>query len=131
MQTDHIAAVAANVHHPYRRWIEGSGLSMEANTESTPEQGVYYVFQQGVICFSSDDQDEAAEVFDRLRLCHWEELLASRDPQQRLEAARGLVRLNHSHVQALKILKVNGSEADRKRVTQAQGRARFALRRAG
>src|SRR5581483_7952937 len=94
MSFDLIAAVHGR---PFRRWIEGAGLSLEANTPSTPTTDVYYVLQGGVVCFSSADLSEAGEVFDRLRVGHWEGLLASRDPQQRLDGARGLFRHDHLH----------------------------------
>jgi hypothetical protein len=125
MSFDLIAAVHGR---PFRRWIEGAGLSLEANTASTPTMGIYYVLQGGVVCFSSDDLAEAGEVFDRLRLGHWEGLLASRDPQQRLDGARGLFRHDHLHARALEVLAADGSAQDLKRVAQARNRARHAAR---
>jgi hypothetical protein len=127
MSLDLIAAIQGR---PFRRWIEGAGLSLEANTSSTPTKGVYYVLQGGVVCFSSDDLAEAGEVFDRLRVGHWEGLLSSRDPQQRLDGARGLFRHDHAHSGALKILTADGSDQDRKHVAQARHRARCAARHA-
>jgi hypothetical protein len=114
----------------YRRWIEGTALSIEANTPNTPTEGVYYVFQEGMVFFSSDDLAEAGEVFDRLRVNHWEELLASLDPQQRLDGARGLVSHDHTHVRALAVLAADGSAGDVKRIARARQRARFTARRA-
>ena len=116
---------------PYRRWIEGSGLSLEANTPSTPTAGVYYVLQEGVVCFSSDDPAEAREVFDRLGAAHWEALLASPDPQKRLDGARGLFRHDRSHPGALAVLAQDGSDQDRHRIAQARQRAHYEARRNG
>jgi hypothetical protein len=114
----------------YRRWIEGASLSLEANTPSTPTEDVYFVFQKGVVCFSSDSLAEAEEVFDRLRAGHWEDLLASLDRQERLDGARGLFRLDHTHVRACEILTAEGSDQDIKRIAQARHRARYAARNA-
>jgi hypothetical protein len=114
---------------PYRRWIEGSDLSLEANTPSTPTAGVYYVLQAGVVCFSSDDLAQAQEVFVRLGVAHWEALLASPDPQQRLDGARGLLRHDGSHGRALEILAADGSEQDHRRIAQARQRAQHRARR--
>jgi hypothetical protein len=110
---------------PYRRWIEGTTLSLEANTPDVPTRGVYYVLQEGVVCFSSDDLAEAKEVFERLRIVHWEELLSSRDPQKRLDGARGLFSHDRSHARALEILTADGSDADRERIARARQRARY------
>lgn len=125
MSLDLIAAVHGR---PYRRWIEGAGLSLEANTPSTPTTGVYYVFQGGIVCFSSDNLTEAGDVFDRLRIVYWENLLASRDAQERLDGARGLFSHDHSHLRALEVLAAEGSDKDLKRVAQARHRARHAAR---
>jgi hypothetical protein len=122
--------VAAVHGRPYRRWIEGADLSLEANTSSTPTEGVYYVLQGGVVCFSSDNLAEAGDVFDRLRMVYWENLLASRDAQERLDGARGLFSHDHSHIRALEVLAAEGSDQDLKRVAQARHRARYAARRA-
>jgi hypothetical protein len=117
-------------HRPYRRWIEGSGLSLEANTPSTPMADVYYVLQEGVACFSSDDVVAAREVFDRLGLSHWEALLTSSDPRQRLDGARGLFRHDRSHDRAIAVLSADGDDRDRLRMTQARQRALYEARRA-
>jgi hypothetical protein len=127
MSFDLIAAVDGR---PFRRWIEGADLSLEANTPSAPTEGVYYVLQGGVICFSSDNLAEAGDVFDRLRMVYWEDLLASRDVQERLDGARGLFSHDHSHVRALEVLTAEGSAQDQKRVAQARHRARHAARHA-
>jgi hypothetical protein len=115
---------------PYRRWIEDSGLSLEANTPSTPTTGAYYVFQEGVVCFTSEDLDAAREVFDRLGMAHWEAMLTSHDPQQRLDGARGLFRHDLSHDRALEVLTADGSDQDRRRIAQARHRAQYEERRA-
>jgi hypothetical protein len=114
---------------PYRRWIEGSGLSLEANTPTVPAPGVYYVLQEGNVCFSSGDLDEAREVFEGLGVAHWEGLLTSADPQQRLDGARGLFRHDQAHARALAVLAEDGSEQDRRRIAQARQRANYAARR--
>lgn len=122
--------ISAADHRPYRRWIEDSGLSLEANTPSTPTAGVYYVLQEGVVCFSSDDMAAAREVFDRLGVAHWEALLTSPDPHQRLDGARGLFRHDGSHGRALEVLTADGTDQDRHRMAKAQQRARYEARRA-
>jgi hypothetical protein len=110
---------------PYRRWIEGSGISLEANTPSTPTAHVYYVLQAGVIHFSSADLAEAQEVFVRLGVVHWETLLTSPDLQQRLDGARGLLSHDGSHRGALAVLTADGTDQDRRRIAQARQRALY------
>ena len=116
---------------PYRRWIEGSGLSLEANTPSTPQGGVYYVLQEGEVRFSSDDLAAAREVFQNLCISHWEELLTSPNPQKRLDGARGLFRHDPSHAASLAVLTTDGDDQDRHRIAQARQRARYEERRKG
>jgi hypothetical protein len=122
--------VVSEIHdRPYRRWIEGSGLSLEANTPSTPKDGIYYVLQEGQIRFSSDDLAAAREVFQNLCISHWEELLDSPDPQKRLDGARGLFRHDRTHARALEVLAADGDDHDRHRIAQARQRARYEERR--
>jgi hypothetical protein len=122
--------LANEVHdRPYRQWIEGSGLSLEANTPSTPPDGLYYVLQEGEVRFSSDDLVTAREVFHGLCVDHWEDLLTSSDPQQRLDGARGLFRHDRTHARALEILAADGNDQDRHRIAQARQRARYEERR--
>lgn len=118
--------------HAYRRWIEGSGLSLEANTTSTPSPNVFYVLQEGVVCFSSRTLGVAREEFNRLRGAFWETLLRSPDPQQRLAGARGLLRSDPSHGGALKVLAADGDKDDLRHLARARDRAiRDARRLAG
>jgi hypothetical protein len=122
--------LSPDIHdRPFRQWIEGSGLSLEANTASTPTEGVFYVLQAGVVRFSSEDLAEAREVFHSLCIDHWEELLTSPNRQERLDGARGLFRHDASHARALEVLSADGNDQDRHRITQARQRARYEERR--
>jgi hypothetical protein len=69
-------------------------------------------------------------VFVRLGVAHWETLLTSPDPKQRLDGARGLLRHDRSHGRALEILTADGSDQDRHRIAQAAKRALYEERRA-
>jgi hypothetical protein len=116
-------------HRPYRRWIEGSSLSLEANTPSSPIADVYHVLREGVVCFSSDDLEAAREVFDRLAVAHWEDLLTSPHAHLRLDAARGLFGHDPKHSRALAILVADGDDRDRRRLAQSRQRAQYEARR--
>jgi hypothetical protein len=115
---------------PYRRWIEGTDFSLEANTPSAPQEGAYYVFQGGTIRFSSRDYSAAAAEYDSLCVAYWEELLTSADHSTRLMGARGLFRRDQSHASAKRILTSEGTDQDRRLIAQASQRARHAERAA-
>jgi hypothetical protein len=115
---------------PYRRWIEGTDFSLEANTPSVPEGGAFYVLQGGSVRFSSPDFSAAAAEYDSLCVAYWEEMLASRDPNTRLMGARGLFRRDQTHAAARRILTTEGTDHDRRLMAQAGQRARYAERTA-
>jgi len=115
---------------PYRRWIEGTDFSLEANTSSTPQEGAYYVIQGGKVRFSSKDFGAAAAEYDSLCVAYWEGMLTSTDRNTRLLGARGLFRRDHTHAMAKRILNSEGTDQDRRLIAQAVQRARHAERAA-
>lgn len=115
---------------PYRRWIEGTDFSLEANTEKVPQQGAYFVMQGGAVRFTSKDFGAAAAEYDSLCVAYWEELLGSDDRDTRLMGARGLFRRDHTHAAARRVLTTEGTDHDRRLIVQATQRARHAERAA-
>lgn len=115
---------------PYRRWIEGTDFSLEANTSAVPQPGAYYVLQGGEVRFSSKDFSAAAAEYDSLCVAYWEELLQSEDRETRLMGARGLFRRDQGHAAARRILSTEGTDHDRRLIVQAAQRARHAERAA-
>ena len=115
---------------PYRRWIEGTDFSLEANTTAVPQEGAYYVLQGGKVHFSSKDLSAATAEYDALCVAYWEALLQSQDRNTRLLGARGLFRRDHAHTSARRILSAEGTDHDRRLIAQATQRARHAERAA-
>jgi hypothetical protein len=127
--------VAASVegHTPnghFRRWIEGSDFSLEANTAAVPSHDLFYVLEAGEVRLGTDDYAAATAVYESLCVAYWEERLTSVDLPTRLLAARGLFRHNHEHPVAGEVLTCQGDERDRATVGKARHRAAF-LRRHG
>jgi hypothetical protein len=115
----------------FRRWIEGSDLSLEANTGAVPEGDVFYVFEAGEIRLGTSDFAAATELYERLCVAYWEERLTSEDLATRLLAARGLFRMNSDHPTAGKMLTDQGDDRDRASVGKARHRAAWLRRRQG
>src|SRR5437773_7068825 len=88
----------------FRRWIEGSDLSLEANTPAVPSNDLFYVLEAGEVRLSTSDFPAATATYERLCEAYWEERLSSVDLPTRLLAARGLFRHNHGHLIAGELL---------------------------
>jgi hypothetical protein len=127
-----VAAPVLNVtpHGYFRRWIEGSDLSLEANTPGVPSNDLFYVLEAGEVLLSTSDFPAATATYERLCEAYWEERLSSVDLPTRLLAARGLFRHNHEHPVAGDLLTRQGDERDRTTVGRARHRA-ASLRRRG
>lgn len=115
----------------YRRHIEGTDFSLEANTESVPEEGHFYLLRNGEVKLVSDEFPEAMEAYQGLCREYWQDHLDSRDRDARMASAWGLVGLEPDHKDAIELIKNEGSEEDRKRLEQVRRRKRFAKRRPG
>jgi hypothetical protein len=116
-------------HGYFRRWIEGSDFSLEANTPAVPNDNLFYVLEGGQVRLGTDDFVAATGLYESFCTAHWEERLTSVDLPTRLMAARGLFRRNHDHPHAGELLTRQGDEQDRAFVGKARHRAAFLLRR--
>ena len=123
------ALVPGPPHGYFRRWIEGSDFSLEANTPAVPNDDLYYVLEAGEVRLGTNDFVAATGLYESLCTAYWEERLTSVDLPTRLNAARGLFRRNHDHPHAGGLLTRQGDEKDRAFVGKARHRAAFLLRR--
>lgn len=118
-------------HGHFRRWIEGSDFSLEANTAAVPSQDCFYVLKAGEVRLGTSDFRAATEVYEGLCVEYWEARLSHVDLPTRLLAARGLFRHNHEHAVAGDLLTRYGDELDRATVGKARHRTAFLRRREG
>lgn len=116
-------------HGRFRRWIEGSDLSLEANTASVPNDDRFYVLEAGEVRLDTSDFTAASTLYESLCMAYWERGLASVDLSARLVAARGLFRHNWEHRVAGELLVRLGDDRDRAFVKSARHRAAFLLRK--
>jgi hypothetical protein len=117
-------------HGYFRRWIEGSDFSLEANTADVPDKDLFYVLVEGEVHLGTADFAAATAEYEDLCQTYWEERMTHADLPTRLLAARGLFRRNHEHPGAGELLVSQGSEKDRAIVTKARQRAAFVRRQA-
>jgi len=129
MQIEYTADVSRLMR--YRRHIEGTDFSLEANTEAVPEGGHFYLLRNGQVELKSDEFPEAMEAYQNLCRAHWQDQLKSVDPHERMASAWGLVGLEPNNVSALELIRTEGSEDDKKRLEQVRRRKRFSKQRSG
>jgi hypothetical protein len=115
-------------HGYFRRWIEGSHFSLEANTADVPGNDLFYILVDGKIHLGTSDFSAASAEYEDLCLAYWEERLTHGDLPTRLLAARGLFRRNREHPSAAELLTSQGNEKDRATVAKARQRTAY-LRR--
>ena len=116
-------------HGYFRRWIEGSDFSLEANTPAVPSDDLFYVLVAGKVRLGTNSFVTASAEYEELCLGYWEERLTAFDLPTRLLAARGLFHRNHEHRGAGELLARHGNERDRSTVAKARHRASFLQRR--
>jgi hypothetical protein len=115
-------------HGRFRRWIEGSDFSLEANTPAVPSENCFFVLEAGEVRLETSDFDVATAAYERMCEAYWEEKLTSADLATRLLAARGLFRYNQEHPVAGELLTGHGDEKDKATVGKARQRAAYARR---
>lgn len=109
----------------YRRQLERGDFSLEANTDSVPEGGFFYLLQAGSVLMCSDELDEVETAYRGLCREHWERHLGSEIPARRMESAWGLLGLEPDHAAASSVVESEGEDRDRKRLGQARNRYRW------
>lgn len=117
-------------HGRYRRGLQGASFSLEANTESVPADGRYYVLRDGEVVVASEDFQDAITEYNRLCREFWTERLESEEIQVRVAAAWGLLGLDSNDKTAQGVIIRDGSPQERKRLEQAQSRRRALRTRA-
>lgn len=117
-------------HGRYRRGLQGADFTLEANTESVPADGKYYVLRGGEVVVASEDFQEAIAEYNRLCRDFWMARLDSDEPQVRVAAAWGLLGLDSNDKTAQAVIVKDGTPQERKRLEQAQSRRRALRTRA-
>ena len=110
-------------HGYFRRWIEGSDFSLEANTPAVPGDDLFYVLVAGKVRLGTNNFVTATAEYEDLCRVYWEERLNHVDLPTRLLAARGLFRRNQEHLSAGNLLCSQGNARDRTTVAKARHRA--------
>jgi hypothetical protein len=118
-------------HGYFRRWIEGSDFSLEANTPAVATSDCFYVLVAGKVHLGTSSYAAASAEYEDLCVVFWEERLAHPDLPTRLLAARGLFRHNWNHPAAGELLTRQGDERDRANMAKARHRAAFLSRKGG
>ena len=115
-------------HGYFRRYIEGTDFSLEANTPAAPCRDLFYVLEAGAVRLSSSDFRTATAAYESLCVAYWEKQLTHSDLPTRLLAARGLFCHNRAHLAAGELLVTQGEARDRGRVERARQNAAFLQR---
>lgn len=111
-------------HGRYRRAVEGATFTLEANTENVPQDGRFYLLENGKVIFESDDFQEALSRYNELCRAYWQERLESDIIPVRVAAAWGLLGLDPNDKVAINVIQTDGTPQERKRLEQAQSRRR-------
>lgn len=117
-------------HGRYKRGLDGANFTLEANTESVPADGRFYILEDGAIVLATEAFHEAIAEYNRRCRDFWTERLNDPNPQTRIAAAWGLLGLDPSNKLAQAIIVRDGSPQERKRLDQAQSRRRALRSRA-
>jgi hypothetical protein len=125
-----VDAGPAPPHGRYRRALAGADFSLEANTESVPDDGRFYILKNGEIVLETEDFPEAIAEYNRLCKAFWESRLDNEDPAIRIQSAWGLLGLDATDKEAQAVINRDGSPQEKKRLEQAQSRRRALRSRA-
>lgn len=124
----HADRISRWVH--YRRQLHLGNFSLEANTESAPEPGHFYVLRGGHVLMCCDDFGSAETMYLGLCRDHWRLHLTSNCPTERMACAWGLLGIEPTDSEAIRVIEEDGRPDDRKRLLQMQNRRRAFTRRA-
>jgi hypothetical protein len=106
----------------YHRRLETGDFSLEANTDSTPAPGHFYLLRGGAVLLCCDDFASARAAYDDLCREHWELHIGSPVPAVRLASAWGLVGLKPTHPAATAVIRRDGAPADVAKLARLQSR---------
>lgn len=118
-------------HGRYRRAPRGANFSLEANTESVPADGRFYILVDGKITLESEEFGTALEEYNRLCRDYWTPRLEDEDIPTRVAASWGVLTLNPNDKTAIDIIQRFGTAQEKKRLEQAQSRRRALRARGG
>jgi hypothetical protein len=111
-------------HGRYKRGLEGADFTLEANTESVPADGRFYILRNGKVALDTDDFQVAIAEYNQLCRQFWSERLNHASVPVRIAAAWGLLGLDATDKNAQAVIVRDGSPQEKKRLDQAQSRRR-------
>jgi hypothetical protein len=126
-----VDAGPAPPHGRYKRVLAGANFTLEANTESVPADGRFYILQDGEVALATAEFPEAIAEYNRLCKDFWSARLDNEETPIRIQAAWGLLGLDPTDKDAQAIIQRDGSPQERKRLEQAQSRRRALRSRGG
>ncbi|MCC2668569.1 MAG: hypothetical protein K0Q72_1040 [Armatimonadetes bacterium] len=112
----------------YRRCVDRGDFSLEANTETVPEPGFFFLLRAGEVLLQSDDYAIVEAAYNQLCREFWESHLTSTAAPRRVASAWGLLSLEPNHACAAAVIEQDGAPEDRNRLVRARNRSRY-LRR--
>ncbi|HEU4752066.1 MAG TPA: hypothetical protein VFU47_03080 [Armatimonadota bacterium] len=119
-----VETAPAPPHGRYKRGLDGANFTLEANTETVPADGRFYILEDGEVVLAAEDFQEAITEYNRRCRDFWMSRLEHTTPQTRIAAAWGLLGLDPNNKQAQAIITRDGSPQEKKRLDQAQSRRR-------
>lgn len=125
-----VDAGPAPPHGRYKRALAGATFSLQAQTEEVPDDGRFYILNEGKVALATEDFQEALTEYNRLCKDFWNGRTDSEDIPTRVQAAWGLLGLDPSDKEAQAIIQRDGTPQERKRLEQAQSRRRALRSRA-
>jgi hypothetical protein len=114
----------------YRRSLDRGDFSLEANTETVPEPGFFFLLRAGEVLLQSEDYAVVEAAYNQLCREHWEHHLTCAAAPRRVASAWGLLGLEPNHPSAAAVIEKDGAPEDRDRLVRARNRSRY-LRRLG
>lgn len=114
----------------YRRSLDRGDFSLEANTETAPEPGFFFLLRGSEVLMRSEDYAEVEAAYNQLCRDYWEQHLTGPAAAGRVSSAWGLLGLEPNHPSAAAVIEKDGAPQDRDRLVRARSRSRY-LRRLG
>jgi hypothetical protein len=109
----------------YRRSLDRGDFSLEANTETAPEPGFFFLLRGREVLMQSEDYAEVEVAYNQLCREHWERDLTGPAAAKRVSSAWGLLGLEPNHASAAAVIEKDGAQGDRDRLVRTRSRNRY------
>ena len=115
----------------YRRSLDRGDFSLEANTDTAPEPGFFFLLRGSEVLMQSEDYAEVETAYNQLCREYWELHLTGPAQARRVSSAWGLLGLEPNHSCAAEVIERDGAPEDRDRLVRARNRSRYLRRMDG